>query len=235
MASEFFTFRKEVKYVIPLCKVLSIKECLDYILLRDDYCSDGIYSVRSLYFDTVNNIDFAEKLAGVSERKKIRIRIYNGDASLCKLELKEKKGDSQHKQSFLLTEDDAEMLIMCNYRVLKKYFEQAKASVKVYSIMEQGHYRPAVMIEYDRLAYKYPLYDTRITLDTNIKSTESNLNIFDSQINYLPILSEMAVLEIKYNGKLMGFLSDVLTQFHLTQSAYSKYCAGRKVYTEFNY
>ena len=85
------------------------------------------------------------------------------------------------------------------------------------------------MIEYDRLAYQYPLYDTRVTLDMGIRSTEANLNIFSSEVNYTPIMCETAVLEIKYSGKCMGFLKDALGQFDLTQNSYSKYCSGRKV------
>lgn len=235
MTGELFTLRKEIKYVIPLYKALLIRNCLDSLLVRDDYCADGAYSVRSLYFESVNNIDFAEKLAGTGNRKKVRIRIYNGDASLCKLELKEKKGDLQHKQSVLLLRDDVEEISRGNYSVLKSYFDNTKTSVKAYSIMEQGHYRPVTLIEYDRLAYKYPMYDTRITLDMNVRSSESNTDIFASHIHYTPILYEDVVLEIKYSGKLMGFLSAALAGFDLTQSAYSKYCAGRKVYSAFNY
>lgn len=235
MQDALFTLRKEIKYVIPLYKALLIRNCLDNLLIRDGHGVNGVYSVRSLYFDSVNNIDFAQKLAGISNRKKVRARIYDGDTSLCKLELKEKKGDLQHKQSFLLSKADIDEISCGNYSVLKNYFDDVETSIKAYSIMEQGKYRPVVLIEYDRMAYQHPMYDTRITLDMNIRSTESNLNIFASQINFTPILYEDVILEIKYNGKLMGFLSDILTQFNLTQSAYSKYCSGRKVYYDFNY
>lgn len=235
MDKEFFSLRKEIKYIIPLQKALFIKGYLDRILMKDSNCTDGAYSVRSLYLDSVNNIDFSEKLAGISARKKVRIRIYNGDMSSCKLEIKEKKGDWQYKKSIMITESDVKEISRGNYIVLKKYFHNTKSGINLYRIMEQGSYMPVVLIEYTRLAYQYPICDTRITLDMNIRSTESNLDIFSSQINYTPILYEYAVLEIKYSGKLMGFLSDMLAQFNLVQSAYSKYCSGRKVYYEFNY
>ncbi|MCM1254416.1 MAG: polyphosphate polymerase domain-containing protein [Clostridium sp.] len=234
MNKELTTLRKEIKYTVPLWKALIIKDSLDSLLVKDKYCTNGSYSVRSLYFESVNNIDFSDKLAGTEFRKKVRIRIYNGIESLCKLELKQKKGDWQHKQSFVISAADVKELIDGNYSVLKKYFYNINVAIKAYNFMKQGVYKPVVLIEYDRFAYQYPMFDTRITLDMNIRSTESNLNIFEPKIIYTPIMDEV-ILEVKYSGKLMGFISDALARFGLTQSACSKYCAGRRIYYDFNY
>ena len=232
---ELISFRKEIKYVIPLKTALSVKSRLDNVLSKDAYCAKGFYSVRSLYFDSVNNIDYSEKVAGIDVRKKIRLRIYNGDASLCKLEIKQKNGDLQHKHSFIISADDAKELSLGNYSVLKKYFHDTRTSIEAYAVMAQGCYRPVVQIEYDRIAYKYPMYDTRITLDMNVRSSETNMNLFAPDISYTPVTRQDVVLEIKYNGKLMGFISDLFGSFNLTQESYSKYCSGRKVYCDFNY
>ena len=235
MNGEKFPYRKEIKYKISLQKALLIEKRLADLLVRDAYCGDDCYSVQSFYFDSVNNIDFAEKLAGIHDRKKIRIRTYNRDASLCKLEIKEKHGDWQYKQNFLISPEDVKEISFGNYGVLKKYFDETKTSVKAYSIMELEHYQPAVLIEYDRTAYQFPMYNTRITLDRNIRSSETNLDIFTCNDSYVPVMNKEAVLEIKYSEKLMGFISDVLVQFELTQGTYSKYCAGRRIYYDFNY
>lgn len=235
MDRELYSLRKEIKYVVPMGKALAIREQLDRLLERDGHCTDGPYSVRSLYFDSVNHIDFAEKLAGVADRKKVRLRIYDKDASLCKLEIKQKNDDRQQKLSLLVSESDARELSRGNIKVLRNYFDVAETALKAYGIMMQGQYRPVAQIEYDRLAYKYPMYDTRITLDMNVRSSESNMDLFSSDVHYTPILRENVVLEVKYSGKLMGFLSAVFAQFHLTQGTYSKYCAGRRIYYDFNY
>lgn len=233
MNGELRTFRKEIKYVVPTEKALLIKSRLDHILQRDAYCADAPYLVRSLYFESVNNTDFSDKIAGVEVRKKIRLRIYNGDSSLCKLEIKQKNGDLQRKNSILVSSDDAAKLSRGNYQVLRNYFSAAPASINAYAILTQGCYRPVVQIEYDRLAYRYPMYDTRITLDSNVRSSETNLDILSPGVNYTPILDQETVLEVKYSGKLMGFISAMLDRFHLTQESYSKYCAGRKIYYDF--
>ena len=235
MGGELYSQRKEIKYIVPLGKALAIREQLDRLLQRDEHCADGPYLVRSLYFDSANQIDFAEKLAGVINRKKVRLRIYDKDASLCKLVIKQKTDDRQQKLSLIISASDAAEISHGNIKVLKKYFDTSATSLKAYGIMAQGLYRPVAQIAYDRLAYKYSMYDTRITLDMNVRSSESNLDIFSPDVRYVPIMREDAVLEVKYSGKLMGFLSALLAQFHLTQGTFSKYCAGRPVYYDFNF
>ena len=168
-------------------------------------------------------------------RKKVRLRIYDKDASLCKLEIKQKTDDRQQKLSLIISVSDAAEISHGNIKVLKKYFDTSATSLKAYGIMAQGLYRPVAQIAYDRLAYKYSMYDTRITLDMNVRSSESNLDIFSPDVRYVPIMREDAVLEVKYSGKLMGFLSALLAQFHLTQGTFSKYCAGRPIFYDFNY
>lgn len=232
---DYVSLRNEIKYVVPLEKAIAVNHRLESLLQKDAYSRDGYYSVRSVYFESVNNIDFNDKIAGIDSRKKLRIRIYNNDASVCKLEIKQKNGNLQQKHSLLISAADAGELLYGNYSVLKNYFADSETSLRAYAIMARGCYRPVVQIEYDRYAYKYPMYDTRITLDMNVRTSESNMDIFASDINYIPILHEEAVLELKYSGKLMGFISSMLSEFNLTQESYSKYCSGRKVYYDFNY
>ena len=90
MNKEFSAFRSEIKYVVPIEKAVYINERLAGMMQRDNYCMNGAYSVRSVYFEAVDDGDFFDKLAGVNIRKKIRLRIYNNDKSLCKLEIKQK-------------------------------------------------------------------------------------------------------------------------------------------------
>jgi VTC domain. len=235
VSEENSILRKEIKYRIPLNKALIIKNCLDKLLQRDAHGVGGIYSVRSLYFDSINNKDFSEKLSGTENRKKVRIRIYNGDSSPCKLELKRKKGEYQCKQSLLISELDAKAIMQGNFDILKKYFIYSETSVNIYKIMEVGGYRPVALIEYDRTAYKHSLYDTRITLDMNIRSSESNFDLFSSKTIYTPTEYENVILEVKYSGKMLRYISDILVQFDLNQYTYSKYCTGRRIYYDFNY
>ena len=226
-------YRSENKYLINQIQFVQIESRLSKLLERDEYSKNGSYIVRSLYFDSINNIDFHTKLAGTEIRKKIRIRSYSTDDIKCKLEAKLKNGDYQHKVSVWIDREDVNELIKCNYSVLFKYFEGSEAAKYIYKIMTLECYRPVAMIEYDRIAFMYPEFNTRLTLDKNVRSSETNFDIFDKNIVFTPILNNDIIFEVKYNEKLMKFISKVLQPFHLNRTSVSKYCIGRPNY--YNY
>ena len=68
---------------------------------------DGQYWIRSLYFDTPGNRDYYDKLNGYSERRKIRLRIYDTDTDVAMLEHKCKQGAYVRKESMQLGRQDA--------------------------------------------------------------------------------------------------------------------------------
>ena len=75
------TFRHEYKYVIPYEEMLSLRLKFNE-LLEIDRNYDG-YMIRSLYFDSVNDNDYYDKLGGELARKKIRLRIYLSSPNRC--------------------------------------------------------------------------------------------------------------------------------------------------------
>ena len=232
---ELSVYRSEDKYLINRLEVAAIKERLGIILTKDINSGENGYIVRSLYFDSINNIDYSTKLAGTENRKKIRIRVYSPYDTTCKLEVKQKFGSLQHKISITISKEDAIALTNGDYSVLTKYFDHSANAIKIYTIMVMGCYRPVVLIEYDRLAFTHPLYNTRITLDMNVRASESNFDLFSLNPMYTPLMNEGTILEVKYNEKLLKTVSDALKPFNLTQVAVSKYVMGRKVFYDFNY
>lgn len=235
MTEAISVFRSENKYLITKCEALSMQKKFDRLLKKDKNCLKKSYMVRSLYFDSVNNIDYATKLAGTEVRKKIRIRTYTSDSKQCKLEVKQKNGDLQHKVSLWITKEDAQELSRCNYSILTKYFDDTPDAIYIYSLMLRGCYRPVVLVEYDRIAYTYPLFNTRLTFDMNIRSNEGNLDLFNKEPIYHFLTTDKYVLEVKYNDKLVKFISDTLKQYNLTRCSMSKYCLGRKLFCDFNF
>ena len=228
-------FRYENKYIIDKVTSNLIRKKLSKIIKEDNHSCINGYMVRSLYFDSLNNIDFLTKLAGTEVRKKIRIRVYDAKDMKCKLEMKEKIGDSQHKISISITKEDAMKLTKGDFSVLTKYFEKNKEAVRIYTIMSMGCYRPVAMIEYDRIAYVNPVYNTRITFDMNIRATESNFNLFDEKVNYNVVMNNETILEVKYNEKMLEYISNILKPYNLNKISVSKYCLSRKIFIDFNF
>lgn len=235
MAEELSVFRSENKYEISFTEALKIRKRLDRVMHLDSHSTGGGYAVRSLYFDSLNNYDFNTKLAGTELRKKIRLRVYSPHDKTVKLEVKQKNGDLQHKVSLIISREDAQSLIRGDVSVLVKYFETSKNAAYVYKLMMLGCYRPVALIEYDRIAYTYPHYDTRLTFDMHVRSSECCFDLFAENPIYTHIMDDRVVMEVKYNEVLMGFISKALKPFNLTRSAYSKYTVGRKVFYDFYY
>src|SRR5574344_2066285 len=103
------TFRHEYKYTINLSELLNIKSKLQNIMKVDRNIKG--YMVRSLYFDSVDDIDLNEKLIGTINRKKIRLRIYDPNMDYVKLEIKNKFDVHQLKESIIINKRVAEELI----------------------------------------------------------------------------------------------------------------------------
>lgn len=227
MSNEIRVMRTERKYLVSKLQISGLYARLSAAMAGDPVNGNKSYMVRSLYFDTIYNDDYFEKMAGIERRQKIRLRIYDVNAKTAKLEIKEKQGTAQLKRSLIVSRDDAMELQKCNYEVLKKYEEPL--AEELYAIMTTKLYRPACMVEYQRIAFTNYTNDTRITLDSDIRANEGNFNVFDPKLQMYPVSDEMKmVLEVKYNGFLLSYIKDVIGTIECHESANSKYCMARK-------
>ena len=83
-------YRNEWKYLIDTAQKELICRRLEPVMELDKHARNGGYMLRSLYFDDYYNSAYEEKEAGVLQRKKYRIRIYNCSDRSIKLERKKK-------------------------------------------------------------------------------------------------------------------------------------------------
>ena len=89
-------------------------------------------------------------------------------------------------------------------------------------------YKPKAVIEYKRKAYVVKENKIRITFDHSIIATESNFNIFDSNLNQNFMMNTFfVVLEVKYNGFFLSYIKDLLDDCNKSELSVSKYCLGR--------
>lgn len=87
-------YRQEIKRLLSPAQRLLLERRIRAVMPRDIHSGDdGSYAIRSIYFDTVTDRAYTEKEAGISDREKIRIRFYNHQDDLIKLERKEKRGN----------------------------------------------------------------------------------------------------------------------------------------------
>lgn len=217
--------RFEKKYEISKIEGMLLKKNLEVIMKRDKYNKENIYKVKSLYFDSIYDKDFHDKQNGIKDRKKVRIRFYGNNTKILKLELKEKLNEISRKQSVVIDEEIAKALINKKYEVLRKL--NSPVAEKIYFIMQCGYYKAKCMIEYDREAFYIKENNIRITIDSNISATETNLDIFaDKRILY-PSLIRGDVLEVKYSNFLISHIKGVLDGVSKHEISVSKYTNSR--------
>ena len=113
-------FRHEYKFQIsPQDRQLLLSR-LRPLGLEDPHASAGEYRVYSLYFDDLQDTALRQKLDGVENRDKFRLRYYNGDLSFLRLEKKSKRGNLCQKRSASLPLDQAKAVLAGRPQVLKQ-------------------------------------------------------------------------------------------------------------------
>lgn len=219
--------REEKKFLISLEEFRSKSHFLDGLMIQDEHNGIDGYIIRSLYFDTVFDDDFFEKLEGLELRRKIRLRIYDPKHDFAFLEMKQKQGAAQRKRSLRMTKADAEALIHGHYEVLLKYDEDFAR--ECYGLMQCRCYRPKTIVQYNRKAYIAKENKIRITFDNNIVATEANFDLFSEELVMYPVLDKFnVVLEVKFNGFLLDYIRQFINSINKSELSVSKYALARQ-------
>lgn len=219
--------REEKKFLINIQEFRDKSHHLDKVMIQDIHNGTDGYMIRSLYFDTIYDDDFFEKLEGIETRRKIRLRIYEPNSTFAMLEMKQKQGASQLKRSLRMTREDAEALIGGNYGVLMKYPEDF--AKECYGLMQYRCYRPKTIVQYNRKAYIAKENKIRVTFDNNITATESSFDLFSDKLLLNPVLDKFeVVLEVKFNGFLLGYIRELINSINKSELSVSKYALARQ-------
>lgn len=226
--------RREVKYLISLPDRLYLLNALDKILVPDKYGGYNGYTVRSVYFDSILNEDYVDKQMHSDEKKRIRIRVYHPDDQKVKFELKRKSYGRELKESIWISREDAQALLKCKYEVLLHYDNDT--AKYAYDLMSTRLYRPVSLIEYDRRAYTHENFNTRITLDNNLRYCDFCYDLFSHHLNFKEAINkDETILEIKFDRFLFKQIQDILAHCDLTKKPKSKFGTSRQVLRQYYY
>ena len=215
-------FRHELKFLINERdkELLSLR--LSTIMKRDPNAVGGIYKIRSLYFDDYWNSAYSEKMMGVHDRRKYRIRIYNDDDRVIKLECKIKADNYIHKKSASLTRAETEQILGGQYDFLLK--KENPLCKEFYFQCVSAFMRPRVIVDYEREPFVCDEGDVRITFDTNLRSTLVCSDFFNSELPFVYALEEgKLVLEVKFTEFLPSIIQRALPLSASERTAVSKY------------
>ena len=109
--------RQELKYYVNAIEADRMRGLFSKMLFSDKNTKDNHgYLVSSLYFESYDDRNLEEKLDGILSRRKYRIRIYNKDYSVIKLENKIKENNTISKISSVITKEDSHNLCNLNFK-----------------------------------------------------------------------------------------------------------------------
>jgi hypothetical protein len=227
--------RHELKYYISRSDYEYARSLLSKLMKRDSNQKDDRgYFIRSLYLDDANESGVVEKLAGVENRDKYRMRIYDTNQDWVKLERKRKYNNYVQKSTGIITKAEAMEIAKGNYESLLKYKNPALNSI--YFDMKRKYFRPVVIVDYIRDAYMLDYNDIRITFDKHLRSGTTTLDLFSDTIETEPLQrSEVIIMEVKFNNCLPSWFKEFFRFDSATFSAISKYCQTRMGTREYYY
>jgi hypothetical protein len=220
-------YRHEDKYIISKAEYVYLSQLLPVVMKQDAYVRGNGYRIRSLYFDTIDCNDYLEHLIGVSNRKKIRLRIYDLNDVAVKLEIKNKEDTYTVKETAEINREEAVKLLSGNLDFLIS--KNNTTMHKVWMYMKMDRYYPQFLVDYNRKAYIYQVGDVRITFDTHIMVSK-DCNLFNEKSELISVLQDgMVLMEVKYNKNLPYEISNMLASAMITQQiSFSKYCMGQE-------
>ncbi len=222
--------RHELKYYINQGQYEVLSGLLRKILSKDEHTDEnGEYFIRSLYFDTVFDDALMDKIAGVENRSKYRIRIYNCSDSLIRMECKSKYGNYTAKRSALISRDLCDQLVAGDPTGLEN--TSSGLLREVFREMRLNLLHPVVIVDYVREAYLHPVEDIRITFDKQLRSGLFSRDLFNPNLPTVPPLTpDQIILEVKFNRMLPPYISNILSLAAgwSSRSAISKYVLCRR-------
>ena len=222
-------YRHELKYYITLGEYELLQRKLSLTMERDAFAkkNGGEYFIRSLYFDDRDDSAFREKLSGIDERDKFRIRIYDMRDDVIKLECKHKSNGYIKKQSIGLSRKEYEKLMSGDRLFLLNRPEPFAR--RMYLEFAQRALKPAVIVDYTREAFVFPMVDVRVTFDKNVRTGLRSVDMFNAGIPTYPVIDDYGmVLEIKFNRFLPTYIRSLLQLEASQRSAISKYVLCRR-------
>ena len=221
-------YRHEYKFIINESDVTALRSRLAACMRSDAFHAEsgGRYTVRSLYFDNASDQALHEKLCGVDEREKFRIRCYDEDSSFIRLEKKGKKHGMCRKVSAPMTQREVEALIAGNHAFLRDSPHQLLN--ELYIKMTTLQLRPRTLVIYDREAYTYPAGNVRVTFDSRVRSGLDETDLFNFRLPLVRVLpAPYTILEVKFDAYLPDMIRTLCQLDARVPCACSKYALGR--------
>ena len=222
-------YRHELKYEIPYSEYVAMRNRLKRIMTSDPHTDEnGLYQIRSIYFDNSDDKALREKIDGIRKREKFRIRYYNDDFSFITLEKKMKINDLCLKYDALISEEECRRILNGDTAFMKEHSQELVR--ELYAKMIYQRLKPRVLVSYVREPYIFKPGNVRVTFDSRIRTTLYNQEFLTEQVSDISATDtpQDMILEVKYDAFLPEIIRDLIQVNNIRQQAFSKYGVCRR-------
>lgn len=219
------TYRHEWKHEINTSDMITLRQRLRAVAWSDEHAVNGVYEIRSLYFDNLSDKALREKIDGVSRREKFRIRYYNRDTSLIHLEKKSKIGGLGTKESAALTREQAQSIVDGSCGWMARTPDSLIR--ELYYKMTTQQLRPKTIVDYTREPYIFTAGNVRVTMDYNIRTGILCTDFLNPDCVTVSADDSPIILEVKWDTYLPDIIRDAIQLGSRHTCAFSKYAACR--------
>lgn len=211
------TFKRyEKKYLLYKLQYAYLREDLRSFMDEDEY---GKHTICNLYYDTNSFEIIRRSIEKPHYKEKLRLRSYGVPTKVSPVffELKKKYNKEVFKRRVSLSIGEVE-----EYLENKKCESQILKEIDWFTRMY--HVEPRVFIAYDRMAlFGKDNNDIRVTFDTDIRFRTSDLCLSKGDHGTAILAEDQVLMEIKIQGAMPIWLSDILANLCIFPNSFSKY------------
>jgi SPX domain protein involved in polyphosphate accumulation len=226
--------RYEFKYLIPRRLFSTIESEISLRMEKDRHSKkNGSYFVRSHYFDGSNYCCYQEKMAGLCQRHKFRLRTYNPGTEFIPpvfLELKGRDEAIVYKHRLVIPHDhiaeklNSGSLAFATY-VLSLSNINGAGRKFVFDVFRK-RLSPSVVVDYERTAFENRSNpDFRATIDSNIIAFRADRNGKPIGPGF-EICAAHSILELKFRYHLPKWMHGIIQFHNLRRISFSKFSQG---------
>jgi len=227
--------RYEYKYIIPLWKINELRKLILPYMNLDKHAKGregDQYTIKSIYFDSPSFDFYYEKIEGIKNRKKVRLRAYNNEEpeNTVFFEIK-RKFDTPILKHRASTKFKYAKEIFADNRIngfivnSEEFPELGDNSKRFFYQVFSKKLKPVILIIYEREPYLYKFDKTiRVTFDKNLRSIpfpEIDKIYHDDKAKN--ILQNYFIMEVKFNDIFPSWMKPVIGKLGLRKQAASKY------------
>ncbi|TWT27149.1 polyphosphate polymerase domain-containing protein [Planomicrobium sp. CPCC 101110] len=218
--------RRELKHEMTNMDCYLLRNKLKHYMEKDPHAKEnGMYSIRSVYFDNFDNKVMNQKKEGLFERDKFRVRLYDNNMDFLNLEKKSKRNNLTYKQKCPITAKEYERIRFGDISWMET--DSRQLMQELYWQMAMFQLRPVTVVDYEREVFIYRYGNVRVTFDSSIRTSLRNNDVLNPNIPMVDTEPDIVLLEVKYDEFLPNVIKQLLQVSDLRAGAYSKYQVSR--------